>query len=164
MSASAGFVALVVEVNVRGWWGLATSWVDMCGLVVWLGLSGWLSGWAFENAEGWWHVPSFLGVVISVVGVAFLLVLAVLWLISENPDILDDDSKQKRQGGKSKRRQTRSSGRLTNARALMGVGLYVLLPTALVVMLLTGWYANFGTWAGSVLGDLFLAWFEQQLQ
>ena len=37
--ASAGPIALIVEVNVRGWWGFATSWVDMLVLVVWLSLS-----------------------------------------------------------------------------------------------------------------------------
>lgn len=107
--ASAGLIALIVEVNTRGWWGLATSWVDMLVLVVWLSLSAWLSGWAFENAEGWWHVPPFLGVIMSVIGVAFLLVLAVMWLVSEHPDILADDSKQKRRGKGSRRKRKRRS-------------------------------------------------------
>lgn len=105
--ASAGLIALIVEVNVRGWWGFATSWVDMLVLVVWLSLSGGLSGWAFENAEGWWHVPSFLGVVVSVIGVALLLILAVMWFVSEHPDILTDDSKQKRNSSRSRRRRPR---------------------------------------------------------
>ena len=47
MSVSAGFVALIVAVNVRGWWGLATSWVDMLVLLPWLSLSGWLSAAAY---------------------------------------------------------------------------------------------------------------------
>ena len=107
--ASAGLIALIVEVNVRGWWGLATSWVDMLVLVVWLSLSVWLSGWALQNAEGWWHVPSFLGVVVSVIGVALLLILAVIWFVSEHPDILTDDSKQKRRRKGSGRRRRRRS-------------------------------------------------------
>ena len=107
--AAAGLIALIVEVNVRGWWGLATSWVDMLVLVVWLSLSGGLSGWAFENAEGWWLVPSFLGVVVSVIGVALLLILAVIWFVSEHPDILTDDSKKKRRRKGSGRRRRRRS-------------------------------------------------------
>ena len=74
--ASAGLIALIVEVNIRGWWGLATSWVDLLVLFVWISLSGWLSAWAFKNAEGWWRVPSFLGAVMSVIGLAILLVRA----------------------------------------------------------------------------------------
>ena len=178
LMASAGLVALIVEVNVRGWWGLATSWVDMLALVVWLSLSVWLSGWALQNAEGWWHVPSFLGVVVSVIGVAFLLVLALMSVVSEHPDILTDDSKQKRKGSRNRRRRTRISGRLPNARgALTGVGLGVLATASVVilltgrfvdwsavVMLLTRWGVDFGAWAGEVLGDLFLGWFKQQTQ
>ena len=72
---------------------------------MWLSLSVWLSGWAFENAEGWWHVPSFLGVVVSMIGVALLLILAVIWFVSEHPDILTDDSKKKRKGSGNKRRR-----------------------------------------------------------
>ena len=107
--AAAGLIALIVEVNIRGWWGFATSWIDLSVLAVWLGLAGWLSGWAFENAEGWWHVPSLLGVVVSVIGVALLLILAVIWFVSEHPDILTDDSKQKRRRKGSGRRRRRRS-------------------------------------------------------
>ena len=165
VSAAAGLTAVIVEVNVRGWWGLATSWVDMLVLVVWLSLSGWLSAWAFENAEGWWHVPSFLGAVMSVIGVAFLLVLAVMWIVSEHPDILTENSKQKRKGSKNKQRRTGGSRRLSSAQeVLTGIGLYVLLPTALVVMLLTGWMAGLSAWAGEVLRDLIVGWIEQQTQ
>ena len=155
VSATAGLVALIVEVNIRGWWGLTTSWMDMVVLAVWLGLSGCLSGWAFENAQGWWRVPAFLGAVMSVIGVAILLVLAVVWLVSEHPDILTDDSKQKRKGTRNRRRRARSSRRPTNTRgALAGVGLYVLMPAAAVVMVLTGWMAGLSAWAGEVLGSL----------
>ena len=165
MSASAGLVALIVEVNVRGWWGLATSWMDMVALIVWLSLCAWLSSWAFENAEGWWHVPSFLGVVVSVVGVAFLLVLAVMWLVSEHPDILTDDSKQKRKRSRNRRRRTGGSWRHSSARgAPLGVGLCVLLATAPVVMLVTGWMAGLSLWASEILSDLVVGWFEQQYQ
>ena len=107
--AVAGAAAVVVEVNARGWWGFATSWIDLSAVAVWLGLAAWLSGWAFENAEGWWHVPSFLGVVVSVIGVALLLILAVIWFVSEHPDILADDSKQKRRRKGSGRRRRRRS-------------------------------------------------------
>ena len=163
--AAAGAAAVVVEVNTRGWWGFATSWIDLSVLAVWLGLAGWLSGWAFENAEGWWHVPAFLGAVVSVVGVALLLVLAVMWLVSEHPDILTDDSKQKRKGSRNRQRRTRSSWQLPDARgALTGVGIYVLVATALVVMLRTGWMVGISAWAGEILGDLIVGWYEQQSQ
>ena len=160
-----GAAAVVVEVSLRGWWGFATSWIDLSAIAAWLSLAEWLSGWAFERADGWWHVPSFLGAAVSVIGVAFLLVLAVMWLISEHPDILTDDSKQKPKRGRSKRRRTRSSWRPPNARgALAGVGLCVLAATASVVMLLTGWSVEFGAWAGEILGDLVVGWYEQQFQ
>ena len=107
--ASAGLIALIVEVNVRGWLGFATSWVDMLVILGWLGLSGWLSWWAFEGAEGWWRALAFLGVLVSVVTVLALLSLLVFrWLI-ENPDILADDSKQKRRRKGSGRRRRRRS-------------------------------------------------------
>ena len=164
--AAAGLIALIVEVNVRGWWGLATSWADMLVLVVWLSLSTWLSGWAFENAEGWWHVPSFLGVVVSGIGVALLLILAVIWFVSEHPDILTDDSKQKRKGSRNRRRRTRNSWRLPTAQGALikGVGLCVPLAAALVVMLLPERIGDFSAWAGEILGDIFVGWFEHQSQ
>ena len=164
MLASAGLVALIVEVNVRGWWGLATSWVDMLVLIVWLSLSGWLSGWAFKNAEGWWHVPSFLGAVVSVVGVALLLVLAVMSLVSGHPDILTDDSKPKRKGGRNRRRRTRSSRRPPNTQGALikGVGLCVLLAA---VMLLTRQTGDFNAWVGEISGRIgdFGAWVGETL-
>ena len=157
--AAAGAAAVVVEVNARGWWGFATSWIDLSVLAVWLGLAGWLSGWALQNAEGWWHVPSFLGVVVSVIGVAFLLVLALMSVVSEHPDILTDDSKQKRKGSRNRRQRTRSSRRLPTAQGALskGVGLNVLLAAAAVVILLTGWIGDFSAWAGETLGDL-ISW------
>ena len=105
--AATGLIMLIVEVNVRGWWGLATSGVDLIILMVWLSLSGVASGWAFYRSEGWWQAVALLGVLVSVVGMALLLILAVLWLVSEYPDILDDDSKKK-QGRKRRRRKRRS--------------------------------------------------------
>lgn len=62
-----------MEGNVRGCWGLAVSCVDMLVFVVWLSLGGWLSSSAFENADGWWHIPSFLGAVVSVIGLMSLV-------------------------------------------------------------------------------------------
>ena len=164
--AAAGAAAVVVEVNTRGWWGFATSWIDLSAVAVWLGLAAWISGWAFENAEGWWHVPSFLGAVVSVIGVAFLLGLAVMWLVSEHPDILIDDSKQKRKGSRNRRRRTRSSWQLPNAQGALikGVGLCVPLAAALVVILLPERIGDFSAWAGEILGDLIVGWYEQQSQ
>ena len=103
LAASAGLIALVVEVRGRGSWRFATSWVDVLVLITWLGLSGVLFGWAVENVEGWWRVPSLLGVVVSVIGVALLLVLAVVWFVSQHPEILTDNSKQKRKGRRRRR-------------------------------------------------------------
>ena len=152
--------------------------MDLLVILGWLGLSGWLSWWAFEGAEGWWRTLAFLGVVISVVAALVVLALLVLRLLVEHPDLLDDDSKQKRKGSRNRRQRTRSSWRQPDARgALTGVGLYVLLATASVVMLMTGWFidwsavvmlltggfVDFGAWAGGVLGDLILGWFEQQI-
>lgn len=165
VSASAGLTAVIVEVNVRGWWGFATAWVDLLVILGWLGLSGWLSWWAFERAEGWWRALAMVGVVVSVLAGLVVLALLVLRLLVEYPDLLDDDSKKKRKVSGNRRRRTRSSRQLPSARGVLaGVGLYVLLATASAVMLLTGWMVGLGAWAGEVLGNLFLGWFEQQIQ
>ena len=105
--AAAGAAAVVVEVNARGWWGFATSWIDLSVLAVWLGLAAWVSGWAFENAEGWWHVPSFLGVLVAALAMVVPVVLFVWWLLAEHPDVLIDDSKQQRKGKRSGRTRRR---------------------------------------------------------
>ena len=161
LTATAGLIALIAEINVRGWWGLATSWVDMLVLVVWLGLAGWLSSWAFDNAEGWWHIPSFLGAAASVVGLAFLLVLAVMWLVSEHPDSLNDDSKQKRKGQRNRRRRTTSSRRRPSApETLTGAALWFLLA-AVAVVLVPGVLDGLSAWAGEVLADLVVGSLEQ---
>ena len=163
--ASAGLIALIVEVNIRGWWGLATSWVDLLVLVVWISLSGWLSARAFENAEGWWRVPSFLGAVMSVIGVAILVVLAFMGLLSEHLDILTDDSKRERKGSRNRRQRTRSSRGPSNARGtLAGAALYFLLAIASVMVLMNGWMGGLSAWAGEVLGNLVVGWLEQQSQ
>ena len=107
--AAAGAAAVVVEVNTRGWRGFATSWIDLSAVAVWLGLAAWLSGWAFSNAEGWWHVPSFLGVLVAALAMVVPVVLFVWWLLAEHPDILIDDSKQKRRRKGSGRRRRRRS-------------------------------------------------------
>ena len=108
--ASVGAAAVVIEVNSRGWWGFATAWIDLSAIAVWLGLAGWLSGWAFERAEGWWHIPAFLGFAVSVVTMVVPVVLFVWWLFAEHPDLLADDSKKKRRRsrGKGRRRRRRS--------------------------------------------------------
>lgn len=105
--ASAGLIALILEVNVRGWWGFATSWVDMLVILGWLGLSGWLSWWAFEGAEGWWRALALLGVVVSVVAVLAVVALLLLRVLIEYPDLLDDDSKKKRGRSRGRRRRRR---------------------------------------------------------
>ena len=107
--ASAGLVALIVEVNVRGLWGFATSWVDLLVILGWLGLSGWLSWWASEGAEGWWRALAFLGVVVSVVAVLAVVALLLLRVLIEYPDMLGDDSKKKRgRRRRGRRRRQRS--------------------------------------------------------
>ncbi|MCY3618186.1 MAG: hypothetical protein OXG66_10965 [Acidimicrobiaceae bacterium] len=179
VSASAGLIAVIVEVNLRGWWGFATSWVDLLVILGWLGLSGWLSWWAFEGAEGWWRALALVGVVVSVLAGLVVVALLVLRLVFEYPDLLDDDSKRRRKGSRNKRRRTSSSRRHTNARgALTGVGLYVLPATAAAgmvltgrfvdwsgaVLLLIGWGVDFGAWAVEGLGERVLGWFEQQIQ
>ena len=109
ISASAGLVALIVEVNVRGWWGFATSWVDLLAILGWLGLSGWLSWWAFEGGEGWWRALALLGVLVSVVASLAVVALLALRLLAECLDTLADDSKQKRRRkGNIRRRRRRS--------------------------------------------------------
>ncbi|MCQ3808349.1 MAG: hypothetical protein OXB92_06060 [Acidimicrobiaceae bacterium] len=160
LTATGGLIALIVEVNVRGWWGLATSWVDMLVLVVWFGLAGWLSSWAFENAAGWWHIPSFLGAVASVIGLAFLLALAVISLVSEHPDILTDDSGQKRNRNR-RRRTTGSSRRACTQETLTGVGLCVLLSALTAVMPVPGVLDGFSAWVGEVVADLVVGWLKQ---
>ena len=105
--AAAGAAAVVVEVNARGWWGFASSWIDLSVVAVWLGLAGWLSGWAFENAEDWWHVPSFLGFLVAALAMVVPVILFVWWLLAEHPDVLIDDSKQQRKGKRSGRTRRR---------------------------------------------------------
>ena len=106
--ASMGFTALVVELAVRGWWGFATSGVDLLIVFGWLALSGWLSWWAFTWAEGGWKALAFFGIVLSVVAVLIILAVFVLRLLVEHPDILTNDSKQRgrsKRGGKRRRRR-----------------------------------------------------------
>ena len=50
--ASMGFTTLVVELAVRGWWGFATSGVELLIILGWLGASGWLSWWAYTETDG----------------------------------------------------------------------------------------------------------------
>ena len=72
-------------------------------------MSGWLSWWAFEGAEGWRRALAFLGVVVSVVAVLALISLLAFRLLIEHPDILADDSKQKRRPMRRSRRRRRRS-------------------------------------------------------
>lgn len=102
--ASAGLVALIVEVNVRGWLGFAGSGADFAVVTVWLTLAGALSAWAFQRADGWWPLLAAAGVLLSVVAVAVLFVVAVIWLLVNFPSLLTGDSKR---GGKGRRRRRR---------------------------------------------------------
>lgn len=103
--ASVGAAAVVIEVNSRGWWGFATAWFDLSTIAVWLGLAGWLSGRAFERAHGWWHIPAFLGLAVSVVTMVVPVALFAWSLLTEHPDILTADSKEKRNSRRRPRRR-----------------------------------------------------------
>ena len=99
-ASSAGFTALVVELTVRGWWGFATSGVELLIILVWLGASGWLSWWAFTWAEGGWKVLAFFGVVLSVLPVLIIVAVFGLRVLAENPDLMDGNSKRRRGRGR----------------------------------------------------------------
>ena len=107
--ASAGAGALAIELMVRGWWGFATSGVDLLVVLIWLILSGGLCWWAFEHAEGWWQVLAIAGLVVSVVAVAALVLLLALRLLVEHPDAFTDDSNRKRKHRRSNRTRRRRS-------------------------------------------------------
>ena len=65
--ACAGAGTLTIEVKVRGWWGFVTSPVDLIIVLGLLALSGCLSFWAFEHANGWWRALAAAGIVVSMV-------------------------------------------------------------------------------------------------
>ena len=96
--AAVGALALVIEVNVRGWMGFAGSGVDFAVVTVWLTLAGLLSAWAFQRADGWWPLLAAAGVLLSGVAVAVLFVVAVFWLLVNFPSIVTGDSKKGRRG------------------------------------------------------------------
>ena len=109
LMASFGLVAVIVEVNIRGWWGFATSGVDLLVILGWLGLSGGLSYWAFERAHSWWRALAFLGVLMSVVAVLAIVLLLVFRLLVEHPDLLKEKPRQRRgRKGSGRRRRRRS--------------------------------------------------------
>ena len=107
--AAVGASALVIEVNIRGWMGFAGSGVELAAITVWLALAGLLSAWAFQRADGWWPLLAAVGVILSVVGVAALFVLAVVWLLVNFPGLLAGDSKQKRGSNRNNHRRSRRS-------------------------------------------------------
>ena len=92
--AAVGALALVIEVNVRGWMGFAGSGVDFAVITVWLTLAGVLSAWAFQRADGWWPLLAAAGVLLSAVMVAVLFVVAVLWLLINFLSLVTGDSKR----------------------------------------------------------------------
>ena len=106
--AALGFTALVVELAVQGgWWGFATSRIELLIVLGWLGAAGGLSWWAFTWAEGGWKVLAFFGVVLSVVAVVIVAAVFVLRVLAESPDLLDGNSKR-RKSGRSRGRRRRS--------------------------------------------------------
>ena len=107
--AAVGALALIIEVNIRGWLGFAGSGVDFAVVTVWLTLAGALSAWAFQRADGWWPLLAAAGVLLSVIAVAILVVVAVFWLLINFPSLLTGDSKQKRGGNRGSRRRSRRS-------------------------------------------------------
>ena len=107
--SSVGFAALVVELAVRGWWGFATSGVELLIILGWLGAAGGLSWWAFTWAEGGWKVLVFFGVVLSVVAVVIVVAVFVLRVLAENPDLLDGNSKRRKSTRRRRRQRRRPS-------------------------------------------------------
>ena len=55
--------------------------VDFAVVTVWLTLAGVLSAWAFQRANRWWPLLTAVGVPLSVVMAAELVVRAVAWLL-----------------------------------------------------------------------------------
>lgn len=108
--SSVGFIALVVELAVRGWWGFMTSGWDLLIILVWQASAGWLSWWAYGWADGWWKAVAALGVGLSVVALIVMLALLALRVLIEFPDLLEGDSKQ-RKGSRSRGRRGRSRRR-----------------------------------------------------
>ena len=86
--AAGGVLALVIEVNVRGWMGFAGSGVELAAITVWLVLAGLLSAWAFQRADGWWPLLAAAGVLLSVVAVVVLVVVVVFWLLINFPSLV----------------------------------------------------------------------------
>lgn len=105
--ASLGARTFAIEVMVRGWWGFATTWVNLIVVLAWLGLSGWLCVGAFESADGWWQVLAFAGIVVSVAALAVLLVVEAHRFLLEHPDALIDDSNRQRKRTRSNRGRRR---------------------------------------------------------
>lgn len=101
--AAVGASALVIEVNVRGWLGFAGSGVDLAVVTVWLTAAGLLSAWAFQRGDGWWPLLAAVGVILSVVVVAVLVVLAIFWLLVNFPSLVTG----KRGGGSRPGRRRR---------------------------------------------------------
>lgn len=106
-TSSVGVAALVVELAVRGWWGFATSGVELLIILGWLGGSGWLSWWAYGWAEGWWKAVAAVGIALSVVALGVAIALLALRVLVENPDFLDRHSKRRNvnRGRGSRRRR-----------------------------------------------------------
>ena len=99
---------LVVGLKVYGWWGFVTSGWDFPLVFGWLIASALLSLWAFERTDGAWKVLAGAGVAISVVGLLVMIVLALLRLLAEHPDLFSNDSKQGRQQKRSRRTYRRN--------------------------------------------------------
>ena len=107
VASSAGFTALVVELAVRGWWGFATSGVELLVVLGWLSASGWLSWWAYTWAEGGWKVLAALGVGLSGVALVVVVALFAFRVFVEFPDLITGDANRKQKGRRSRRRRRR---------------------------------------------------------
>ena len=106
--SSLGAWLLVVGLRTHGWWGFVTSGWGFPLVFGWLIASALLSLWALERAEGAWMVLAGAGAAISVVGLLVVIVLALLRLLAEHPDLFSNDSKQGRQPKRSKRTYRRN--------------------------------------------------------
>ena len=107
VAASAGFTTLVVELAVRGWWGFATSGVELLIVVVWLGLAGWLSWWAYTWAEGGWKALAALGVGLSGGALVVVVTLFAFRGVCRVPRPHHRDANRKQKGRRSRRRRRR---------------------------------------------------------
>ena len=105
--SSLGAWLLVVGLRTHGWWGFVTSGWNFPFVFGWLIASAFLSLWALERADGAWKVLAGAGVAISAVGLLVMIVVALLRLLGEHPDLFGSDSKRRRQPNRRKQTHRR---------------------------------------------------------